>query len=72
MNLGFFVQVLYNGTTLGETAGALAANAKLHNIVKMVDADLVLQPLLTVRETLQYAEQFQVAVPVSCFVFPHA
>ncbi len=67
MNLGFFVQVLYNGTTLGETAGA--ANAKLHNIVKMVDADLVLQPLLTVRETLQYAEQFQVAV--SCFVFPH-
>ena len=49
-------QVTYNGDDLA-TGGV-----KVTNLVKMVDQEDRHMPLLTVRETLAYAERFQAAV----------
>ena len=49
----------YNGDDLS-TGGV-----KVSNLVKMVDQEDRHMPLLTVRETLAYAERFQAAVRVT-------
>ena len=49
-------QVTYNGDDLA------AGGVKVTNLVKMVDQEDRHMPLLTVRETLAYAERFQAAV----------
>ena len=51
----FRVQVTYNGDTLSN-------GVAVTNVAKMVTQEDSHMPLLTVRETLEIAERFQVAV----------